>query len=252
MYKIIIVDDEELARERLKDLLVKHKDKCLIIGEADTAKMAKEIIEFLQPDLLFMDIQLPDKSGLELMQELTYQPKVIFATAYASYAIRAFENLAIDYLVKPIEQDRFDKAIEKLTKLQSPKQDINLAELKSLLNQAKTISKHESIAVKQGDKIILVDYEEITYFKAEDKYVRIHLADGKSHLTVKTLSQLEEKLSTEFIRIHRSCIVNKNFIKAIEKYFKGRLIIHLRDTQNTKLRTSEKYSKAVKMALGIS
>lgn len=252
MYRIIIVDDEELARERLKELLIKHEDNCSIIGEADTAKSAREIIESLQPDLLLMDIQLPDKSGLELMHELSYQPKVIFATAYASYAIRAFENLAIDYLVKPIEQERFDKAIEKLTTLQSSKQEINLNELKLLLDQAKTIPKHESIAVKNGDKIILVDYEEITHFKAEDKYVRIHLEDGISHLTDKALSQLEGNLSSEFIRIHRSCIVNKNFIKAIEKYFKGRLIIHLRDIQNTKLRTSEKYSKAVKVILGIS
>lgn len=252
MYKIVIVDDEELARERLKELLSKHNDNCTIIGEADTAKAAKEIIESLKPDLLFMDIQLPDKSGLELMQELSYQPKVIFATAYASYAIRAFENLAIDYLVKPIEQERFDIAIEKLTKLQPIKQDIDIDELKSLLLKVKKTPKHESIAVKKGDKIILVDFEEISHFKAEDKYIKIYLADGNSHLTDKTLSQLEERLTSDFLRIHRSYIVNKNYIKSIEKYFKGMLIIHMIGKSNSKLRTSEKYAKSVKMKLGIS
>lgn len=251
MYKIVIVDDEELARERLKELLSKHSDNCTIIGEADTAKAAKEIIESLNPDLLFMDIQLPDKSGLKVMQELSYQPKVIFATAYASYAIKAFENLAIDYLVKPIEQERFDTAIEKLTKLQPIKQDIDIDELKSLLLKVTKTPKHESIAVKKGDKIILVDYEEISHFKAEDKYIKIYLADGNSHLTDKTLSQLEENLSSDFLRIHRSCIVNKNYIKSIEKYFKGTLIVFLNDKNGTKLKSSEKYSKSLKRSLGI-
>lgn len=252
MIKCVIIDDERLARTRMKDLLVNHSNKVNLIGEADNGTKGIQLIEEEKPELIFLDIQMPDMSGFEMLSKLSYQPKIIFTTAYSEYAIKAFENYTIDYLVKPISQDRFDKSIDKLTKLQSPTQELDLIKLQELISKVPKQKESFSFAVKKGDRIILLDYEDITHFKAEDKYVNIYLNNAEIHITDKTLSELEDILPTDFIRIHRSIIVNKPFIKEIEKYFKGTLILILNDKAGTKLKSSEKYSKELKIKLGIN
>lgn len=251
MIKALIIDDENLARERIRDLLSGHNDKLTIVGEADCGQKGIDQISAEEPDLLFLDIQMPDMTGFEMLSKLDYQPKIIFTTAYAEHAIKAFENLVVDYLVKPISQQRMDKAMEKLSKFQATDQQIDLKKLEALLTNTPKQKENDSLAVKKGNRIILVDYEDICYLKAEAKYVNICLSNGIVHLTDKSLQELESKLSSDFIRIHRSYIVNKRYVSEIEKYFKGTLILHLNDKDHTKLKSSEKYSKDLKVKLGL-
>ena len=251
MINCVIIDDEHLASRRIKELLKTHQDKLSVISTADNGTKGIEIIESKKPQLIFLDIQMPDMSGFEMLTKLSYQPKIIFTTAYSEYAIKAFENYTIDYLVKPISQERFDKAIDKLLKFDSNTHKIDLLKLQELISQAPKQKESFSFAVKKGDRIILLDYEDITYYKAEDKYVNIYVKNGDVHITDKTLSELEHKLPKEFLRIHRSVIVNKSYIREIEKYFKGTLILILNDKTGTKLKSSEKYSKHLKHKLGL-
>lgn len=252
MINCVIIDDERLARTRVRDLLSKHRGQITIIEEADNGTKAIKLIDSKKPELVFLDIQMPDMSGFEMLSQLSYQPKVIFTTAYSEYAIKAFENFTIDYLVKPITQDRFDKSIEKLIKLQGTTQELDLIKLQELISKAPKQKESFSFAVKKGDRIILLDYEDITHLKAEDKYVNIYLNNGEIHITDKTLNELDSELPDEFLRIHRSFIVNKFFIREIEKYFKGTLIVFLNDKKGTKLKSSEKYSKQLKVSLGLA
>ena len=252
MINCVIIDDEYLASRRIKELLDTQLDNINMIGTADNGTKGIEIIETKKPELIFLDIQMPDMSGFEMLTKLSYQPKIIFTTAYSEYAIKAFENYTIDYLVKPISQERFDKAIDKLLKFDNINQQLDLIKLQELISQAPKQKELFSFAVKKGDRIILLDYEDITHYKAEDKYVNIYLKNGEVHITDKTLSELEHKLPKEFLRIHRSIIVNRSYIREIEKYFKGTLILILNDKTGTKLRSSEKYSKDLKTTLGIS
>jgi len=255
MITAIIVEDERLARIGLHQLLEAHRDMINILGEADTCTKAIELIELHKPDLLFLDIHLPDMSGLEMLEKLSYQPKIIFTTAYREYAIDAFEKMSVDYLVKPISQERFDKSIEKLNEFAgrvANQDQKKMNELLSLLDKRKQKKEVTTLPIKKQDKIILLDLEDIAFLKSEDKYVSVQLLDGKMHLTDKSLNALEDKLSDQFIRVHRSYIVNKNEVLEIEKYFKGTLILCMRDKEKTRIKTGETYSKKVKEILGIA
>lgn len=250
MIKAIIIDDERLARERVVELLKPHSNEVQILGQADNGSKAISLIEIEKPELIFLDIHLPDMTGFEILEKLSYEPVIVFTTAYEKYAIDAFTKYAIDYLVKPITQPRFDLSIEKLQKLNwaSPNQELD--RLVSMLKNS-SASKASSLAIKKGDKIILVDYEDIAFFKSEDKYVNLNMSNGDIHLTDKTLTQLEALVPDNFIRVHRSYLVNRDFIFEIEKYFKGTLILKLNDKKYSSIKTGEKYSKAVKVILGI-
>lgn len=251
MFKAFIVEDELPAMQRVKKLLSDYSTDLNIVGEADCGKNAIEQIETKRPDVLFLDIQLPDMTGFEVLSALTYQPLVIFTTAYENYAIKAFESYSIDYLVKPFDVDRFKKAIEKLKKLGHQEAAVDYQELEKLLLLHRTQPVSVSLAVKKADKIILLNHEDMTYFKAEDKYVRIFTKNGKDHLCEKSLAKLEQVLPDNFIRVHRSFIVNRNHISEVRKYFKGKLILQLRDKEQTTITTGEKYSSIVKSILGI-
>lgn len=251
MYKAIIIDDEKLARKRVSDLLSKHQNKINVVGEADTAKQAIQMIEKEQPDLLFLDIHLPDMSGLEMLEHLSYQPKVIFTTAYQRYAIAAFEKLSIDYLMKPISQERFDTSLKKLQSLGS---SLESKELMKMITQFKTNAakkERSSFPVKKGEKILLLDFEDISYFKAEDKYVKLVTKTGKEHWIDKSLATIELETPQNFIRVHRSFIVNKELVLEVAKFFKGTLILTLKDSNNTAIKTGQSYTAKVKVALGI-
>ena len=250
-YKAIIVDDERLARQRIVGFLSEFEDNIEIIGQADNGKTAVALIDELQPELVFLDIQLPDMTGFEVLSNVSYRPKIIFTTAYQEYAVKAFEELSIDYLVKPITNERFAQAIKKLNELQVHDVDVSMEEIISMVNSHKSGKKNTSLPVKKGNKIILVDYEDISYLQAEDKYVTINLIDGGSYITDKTIKELDLLIPSEFVRIHRSYIVNKSCISEIERYFKGTLILTLNDKQKTRLKTSESYSSDVKKVLGI-
>jgi len=200
---------------------------------------------------VFLDIQLPDMTGFDVLQKLDYQPLIIFTTAYEQYAIKAFDSFCVDYLVKPITTDRFQHCMIKLGKLQETQPPIDLERLSVAIDELKSKKKISSIPITIGDRIILIECADITHFKGEDKYVRLYTKSGKSHLSNRTLNTLETMLPDNFIRAHRSCIINTEHIIDIRKYFKGRLILKMDDIEQSTITTGGSYTDKVKVALGI-
>ncbi|WP_113638821.1 LytR/AlgR family response regulator transcription factor [Nubsella zeaxanthinifaciens] len=220
-WKTIIIEDEQLARQRLKRLLNNYSE-IEIIGEAENGQLGLQLIESLRPDLIFLDIEMPVLNGFEMLAKLKENlPKIVFTTAYDQYAIKAFEEGSIDYLLKPIELERLDKTILKLKQSNLAKPAIAIEDL---LQKIKGKTNLKTLTVKLGDRILLIKLEDIIHAQAEDKYVFLHTADGKKHLTDYTLSNLEEKLPEDFLRIHRSDIINTNHITEIRRGFNGALI----------------------------
>lgn len=250
-YKVLIIDDESAARLRMRQLIAAYAADFQIIGEAYNGTSAIQQIEQLRPDLVFLDIQMPDKNGFEVLSALSYQPMVIFTTAYEQYAIQAFEVHAVDYLVKPIEKERLAKTIEKLHNFHTSSPTLDYRNLATLFQQLQPKKAPFSLTVKKGDRILLLRFEEITYLQAEDKYVTIHTVDGTKHISDLTLNELVQKLGQNFMRVHRSTIINQDFILEAKRFFKGRFIITLRDGQGTNIRSSASYSKEIKQTLGI-
>ncbi|WP_233164613.1 LytTR family DNA-binding domain-containing protein [Pedobacter sp. ASV28] len=241
----MIIEDEQLARQRLKRLLATY-DEIELIAEAENGMQGLELINRLQPELIFLDIEMPLLNGFELLAQLTHQPKVVFTTAYDQYAIKAFEEGSIDYLLKPIELDRLDKTIKKL-------KETNLAtsslSIETLLNQIQGKKNTKTLTVKLGERILLIKINDIIHIEAEDKYVFLHTSDGKKHLTDYTLAILEEKLPEDFIRVHRSHIINTDCIKEIRKGFNGALIFILNN--EAKVSSSRSNSEGLRSRFGI-
>lgn len=251
MIKVIVIDDEGPARLRIKKLIKEQAPQLELLGEADCGSQAIDLIEALRPDAIFLDIQMPDMSGFEMLSQLSYQPMVIFTTAYTEYAIKAFESFSVDYLVKPLEVPRFEKAIEKLNKMSQKTAEPNLASIQAFFQQVKPAAKSFSLPIKKRDRIILVDFEDISHFKAEDKYVQVAMNDGATHLLNKTITQLEKELPEAFIRVHRSYIVNRTYIYEIQKHFKGKLSLKLKDKNGSTILTGETYSAKIKKLMGL-
>jgi len=223
--KAYIVEDEVLAINRMNQLISNNLHDIEVVGSSQTGKQAIKEINSIKPDLLFLDIQLLDMTGLDLLKHIVYQPFVIFTTAYQEYAVDAFDHFAVDYLLKPISQERFDKAIKKLLTLKD-KTTVGSSHNFELKHERK-IKKRTSFSIKKNDKIILVDIDNVAWIKAEDKYVEIGEKNGKSHLLNKTLKLLIDELPENFIRIHRSYIINKDYVYEIHKHFKGRYVFKL-------------------------
>ena len=177
----ILIDDEKLAVSRLKRLLTEYGDTIEIIGEAHNGIEGLETIERLKPELIFLDIEMPGMNGFEMLSNLSFSPLVVFATAYDEYAIRAFEENSIDYLLKPIEKERLEITIQKLKKNKThPILGFDNVQLLKILEQIKPKKEMVSISVKTGDKILLLRLEDISYFEAEDKYIFLNTKDGKN------------------------------------------------------------------------
>ena len=242
MWKTIVIDDEQLARQRIKRLL-KAYDEIDVIAEAEDGEKGLELIHLHQPDLIFLDIEMPVLNGFEMLAKLTHQPKVVFTTAYDQYAIKAFEEGSVDYLLKPIEIERLDKTIKKLKQTNLAAAPLQIEALIRQMHQKKVI---KTLTVKLGDKILLVKLTDIVYVQAEDKYVFLHTNDGKKHLTDFTLSALEEKLTEEFVRVHRSEIINTEYVKEIRKGFNGALIFVLNNSDETRVTSSRSNSEALR------
>ena len=242
MWKTIVIDDEQLARQRIKRLL-KAYDEIDIIAEAENGEQGLQCIHQHLPDLIFLDIEMPVLNGFEMLSKLTHHPKIVFTTAYDQYAIKAFEEGSIDYLLKPIEIERLDKTIKKLRQTNLAAAPVQIEDLIRQMQGKKAI---KTLTVKLGDKILLIKLADIVHVQAEDKYVFLHTADGKKHLTDFTLSALEEKLPEEFLRIHRSEIINTEYIKEIRKGFNGALVFVLNNSQETRVTSSRSNSEALR------
>ncbi len=213
----IIVEDSRLARVELKELLKKHSE-IELIAEAENVDKAYELIVSKNPDLLFLDINMPEKDGFQLLEMLDKLPVVIFTTAYDQYAIKSFEYNAFDYLLKPIHPERFTKSIEKLLPFLKEKQ-VNATK--------KTLTATDQIFIKEGEKCWMVKLQEIELFEIVGNYTRVFFEENKP-LIYKSLNQIEEKISTNlFFRINRQQIINLNCIKKVTPWFNGKLKIEL-------------------------
>jgi len=233
-YRTILVDDEPLALDRMKRLLKPHRDTIEIIYSAQNGLEAVETINRLNPDLIFLDIQMPELSGFEVLDRVNHLPLIIFCTAYDEYALKAFETNSIDYLLKPVEPERLNTAIEKLWRLTSDDKESFHEQLQKLLSGMKKPAV-KRIRVSSGDTIHLVPVDEIFFFRAEEKYVIASTYD-KSYVLNQTLNQLEAELSTDdFVRIHRSAIINLNHLEKIIRWFGGNYRVRMRDKEKTEL-----------------
>jgi len=250
-YRTLIADDEQPARDRLRKLLSEYPDKIELIGEAQNGIECLEMISHLKPDLLFLDIQMPGLNGFEVLQQADHSPIVIFCTAFDEFALKAFETNSIDYIVKPVKEERIQKSIEKLDALKVNSDNEGL--LRIIDNYLGQTPKKEitSIPVKLGDRMLFVRIEDILYFSAEDKYVTIYNKEGKTYLCNLPLKSLEEKLGDKFLRIHRSLLINLSRIKEIDKHFGSRFIIKMDDAGQTKLTSGRNYYEQIKEIMEI-
>lgn len=251
LFKAIVIDDEPAARRLMKSLLLEHKDAVEVIAEAGNGGEAIEKIESLQPDLIFLDIQMPDLTGFEVIERLQHKPNIIFTTAYEQYAIKAFETFSIDYLLKPIKEERLEQSIAKLKQFGKVSSQLDVAGLQQLIQQLKAPQKTTALPVKTGDRINLLKFENISYLEAQDKYVFIHSIDGQKHLTDQTLSSLEEKLPGQFYRVQKSFIINKERIKEMHKHFNGRYLFTMDDKDNTRISSGRTYHESIKAEFGL-
>ena len=236
-FRSIIIEDEKLARERLKLLLQKHEDVIETIDEAANGLEGLDKIKKHKPDLIFLDIQMPGLTGFEMLQQLEDIPLVIFTTAYDEYALQAFETNTIDYLLKPIAPERLEKAISKLQQMGNNKPLLNeqMLDFISKMSQPKV----SFIKVKTGSITKLIKLDKIYYFQAEDKYTFLHTYDRK-YILSESLNDLEKTLTNQFKRIRRSCIINVDFIKKIVSLSNNKSVVVLQDEQNTELPISRR------------
>ncbi len=223
MSKIIIIDDEPLARSIVKEYLQKYPE-LEIVQECNDGFEGVKAIQQYQPDLIFLDIQMPKINGFEMLELLDQPPAVIFTTAFDEYAIKAFEAHAIDYLLKPFNKERFDKAIQKWKDQTAGAQ--NTTELLETASQSPAQS--QRIVVKTGSKIKIIPVQDVYFLEAADDYVKVHIHEG-SFLKNKTMNHFEKTLdSQQFVRSHRSYIVNVQQITRIDPYEKDNHIAILK------------------------
>lgn len=241
--KVLIVDDEPLARALITELL-KDFDEFQIIGECSNGKQAIVCIKENAPDLVFLDVQMPEMDGFAVLEQIQNEiaPTIIFVTAYDQYAIRAFDFHAVDYLLKPFSQTRFKKALSRAGERISSKStdDVTEQQISSLLENYQNKPAHlKRLFLKDKGKIVLLEPEKVNWVEADDKYVRLHTAE-KSYPIRQTLNALEAELDPQiFTRIHRSNIVNLTCVRELHPLFNGEYVLILAD--GTKLTLSRNY-----------
>ena len=208
--QILIVDDEELARRLTREYLRSHHD-INIIGECENGVEAVQAITEQNPDLVFLDIQMPKLSGLEVLELTGRSSGVIFTTAYDQYALKAFDMHAVDYLLKPFSQQRFDEALDKARRMLGQ----TAPELQNLL--AQPIATLERLLIRDRGLVHIIQVDKIDYIEAQDDYINVH-SEGKTFLKTQSLSELETQLDkSKFVRIHRSYIISLNALKGLER-----------------------------------
>ncbi|HEX7831862.1 MAG TPA: LytTR family DNA-binding domain-containing protein [Thermoanaerobaculia bacterium] len=233
--KVAIVDDEPLARQTVR-LLAERDPEVTIAGECSGIDAA-ELVARTKPDILFLDIQMPEVDGFDVLAAIgaSTVPAVVFVTAYDQYALRAFEVHALDYLLKPFDDARFDDALQRAKKqVLSGRIDERLQRLVETRADPNALTRR--FLVRQRDKVVFVKVEDIDWIEAADYYVSLH-ADGKSHLIRETMADVEKQLDPDrFVRVHRSAIVNIDRVKEMHPMFRGDCMLTLQD--GTQLRLS--------------
>ena len=237
-FTAILVDDERLARKELRSMLAEH-EIINVVGEAETVAQAAELVHAKNPDVLFLDIQLPGETGFDLLEKITPACKIIFVTAFDAYAIRAFEVNALDYLLKPINPARLAQAIERLTTHEpAPAPTVRALEYE------------DRLFIEVDERSRLLKVSDIIVISAMGDYSQILSCDGQKSLVLKSLKDWEERLPAKhFTRIHRSTIVNLEYVERVESWFNRSYRIHIRQIPEP-LVMSRRYAARFKTTFG--
>jgi two-component system, LytTR family, response regulator len=222
--RAIVIDDERLARKELINLL-NQLETVEVVGEAVNVEDAKEKIEQLAPDVIFLDIQMPEKTGFDLLEELDHVPHVIFTTAYDEYALKAFQVNALDYLLKPIEPKRLEEAINRLI---GKIEGISRKDESATFFNQKKLTLEDQVFVKDGDRCWFVRLSNVRLFESDGNYIKVYF-DNFKPMIHKSLNALDERLDEKsFFRASRKHIINLGWVEGIEPWFNGGLVVTLR------------------------
>ncbi|MBI2269288.1 MAG: response regulator transcription factor [Bacteroidetes bacterium] len=227
--KAIIIDDERLARQELKSMLAAF-DEIEVVAECNNADTALKAIKEHNPDLLFLDIQMPGKNGFDLLQDIPELPKVVFVSAYDDYAIRAFDVNALDYLLKPVQPQRLAETIKKI--LSKEPQEAQIEEEKGPIT---VLDEHDQVFVKDGERCWFVKLSEIRLFESEGNYVRVYFEKNRP-LILRSLNYLDERLNQKtFFRASRKHIINLKWVESIENWFNGGLMVQIKGGEKVEI-----------------
>jgi len=248
--RAVVVDDEPLARERIRTLLA-GDSAFELVAECGDGAAALEAVTIHSPDLLFLDVQMPEMDGFAVLQSLPTEalPAIVFVTAYDEYAFKAFEVNAVDYLLKPLEPERFRAALQRVrARLDRRGMEEAEPELRALLAQLRAERPVPvRIVVREGERLFFVRAEEVDWIDAAGNYARLH-ARNKTHLVRETMKSLEARLDpATFVRIHRSVIVNVDRIGSLEPYFHGEYVVTMKD--GTRFTSSRSHSERLRSLL---
>ncbi len=229
--RTIIIDDERLAREELK-LLLKDYHEIDIIDEAKNGEEAIEKIKALKPDLIFLDISMPEMNGFEILKQLEEIPKVIFVTAFDEYAIKAFEVNALDYVMKPVDPARLDESIQKLN---LKEEDFTSQFEGAISRKDRALTLTDSVFIKDGEKCWFIELSKVRMLESDGNYVKVYF-DNFRPLVLRSLNSFEERLDPDhFFRANRKFIINLKWISQIENWFNGGLQVELREGEKIEI-----------------
>jgi two-component system, LytTR family, response regulator len=239
----LIIDDEKLARELLTEFLESFP-QIEVIGECSKGTEAVEQIDKLKPDLIFLDVQMPGMNGFDVLDEIEHEPYVIFTTAYDQYAIKAFERNAVDYVLKPLDQERFKLAVDRALK-QKKMEEGNLEGLLDSLRTVNPRTTYDShVFVQKSEKLFNLPVEDIIYLEASGDYTVISTKNDQ-FVSSSGIGKLEELMNPDtFIRVHRSTIINVNSLKEIERHFNGGMVVKMQNGKSFPV--SRTYAKLIR------
>ncbi|OFZ15624.1 MAG: DNA-binding response regulator [Bacteroidetes bacterium RIFCSPHIGHO2_02_FULL_44_7] len=224
-YRTIIIDDERLAREELKSILTEYTE-IVVIDEAQNGDEGIEKIKKLKPDLIFLDVSMPGMTGFDMLKKIEEIPHVIFVTAYDEFAIKAFEVNALDYLLKPIDNNRLSEALEKLR--QKEDQDFESSSANELERKDRRLTITDRVFIKDGEKCYFVQLEDVRMLESDGNYVKVYFHANRP-LILRSLNSFEDKLDPEhFFRANRKFIINLNWIEKVDNWFNGGLQVELK------------------------
>lgn len=222
----LIIDDEKLARDLLREYLEGYPE-ITVLGEAAKGTEAVELINKLKPDVIFLDVQMPGMNGFDVLEEIDHEPYIIFITAYDQYAIKAFEKNAVDYLLKPLDQERFRSAINRAMKRKTAEQGSVEELLRNIRSEGRNFETH--IFVQKSEKLYNLPVEDIVYLEASGDYTIITTKTDQ-FVSSSGIGKLEEIMDPDtFIRVHRSTIININSLKEIERHFNGGMVVKMQN-----------------------
>lgn len=239
----LIIDDEKLARELLTEYL-ENFPEVELVGEASNGNDGAALIDKLKPDFIFLDVQMPGMTGFDMLDEIDHEPYVIFTTAYDQYAIQAFEKNAVDYILKPLDAERFRVAVDRALKRKKMEAG-NLEDLLGSMRPVRERTSYEShIFVQKSEKLFSLPVEEILHLEASGDYTII-TTKGDQFVSSSGIGKLEEIMNPDrFIRVHRSTIVNINYLKEIERHFNGGMVVKMQSGKSFPV--SRTYAKQIR------